>query len=88
MAVLKHVAACHSMLRRPKFSRWVHTAIHVSSTDFCFFLYHLPTSLMSTPTATPTTKGSQKPIRNKETTRSTADCLQWQLGKALGSTFA
>ena len=45
---------------------------------------------MSTPEATPTTEASQgsqesqKSTRNKETTRSTADCLQWAIGEGIG----
>ena len=45
---------------------------------------------MSTPEATPTTEASQgsqelqKSTRNKETTRSTADCLQWAIGEGFG----
>ena len=38
--------------------------------------------LMST--VEPTAEGTTQPKRNKETTRSTTDCLQWATGEGIG----
>ena len=35
-------------------------------------------------TVEPTEEGTTQPKRNKETTRSTTDCLQWAIGEDIG----
>ena len=85
MGVLKHAATCCRMPQWPEFSRWLHTATLVSCcpTDFPLFV-SFPHFFDANSYGYSTTEGSQKPVRrNKEITRSTADCLQWAIGERI-----
>ena len=57
--------------------------LHRSSLFWCCFDMSSPEDTQTTE-ASQESQESQKSSRNKETTRSTADCLQWAIGEGIG----
>ena len=57
--------------------------LHRSSLFWCCFDISSPEDTQTTE-ASQESQESQKSSRNKETTRSTADCLQWAIGEGIG----